>query len=328
MPRLRPILKALSLDRARDRGSRGRFRGSNLFPVLAALLLAQPLAATFLLAAIGLPMLVNMALNARPEDERLELLPLEPYERRGLRFLSQAGDPLTWVPLALIFIGGRRALSVTIGIAALLFLVRSLAAHLPRRPALPAFAHPLAALMPASMWQFARTLDFHAALLLAAIGLHHRLGGAQPSALLAAGLLITLAFSTPTQALLDLDGPGGMERLRMLPLRGWQVLLAKDLSWLLLLLPLVLPLAPAPAIAGALALLASGHLPSVRSAAPQPSGSFVSGANLFHSLVQLTALALAGALTHTFGAWMMLPFALAAAVTLGWAGRELEESPR
>ena len=47
-------------------------------------------------------------------------------------------------------------------------------------------------------------------------------------------LVVALALSTHTQVLLGIDGHGA-ERYSLMPLRGWRILLAKDLAFLAIL---------------------------------------------------------------------------------------------
>ena len=60
------------------------------------------------------------------------------------------------------------------------------------------------------------------------------------------GLLVALALSPYAQSLFGLDLESGVTRYRLLPLRGWEVLTAKDIAFLGLLFVLLLPLNPAP----------------------------------------------------------------------------------
>ncbi len=83
-----------------------------------------------------------------------------------------------------------------------------------------------------------------------------------------------------------------MTRYRMLPLAGWEILLAKDLAYLGLLFVLVLPLAPGPGLTLGLAALAIGHFPSLGLPAAQQRWRFT-GSRLLPGVIQgLVALAL------------------------------------
>ena len=76
-------------------------------------------------------------------------------------------------------------------------------------------------------------------------------------------VLVVGAMSSYAQCLFGLDGEGGLSRYRLLPVRGWQLLLAKDAAFLAVVVPLTLPLAVLPGIGAALVALAVGHAPAV-----------------------------------------------------------------
>ncbi len=67
-----------------------------------------------------------------------------------------------------------------------------------------------------------------------------------PEAFMAMTVLVVGAMSSYAQCLFGLDGEGGLSRYRLLPVRGWQLLLAKDAAFLAVVIPLTLPLAVLP----------------------------------------------------------------------------------
>jgi len=67
---------------------------------------------------------------------------------------------------------------------------------------------------------------------------------AASEALVPLTLVVMLTISTCAQSLFGLDGDGGLTRYRLLPIAGWQILAAKDLTFLLMALLLTLPLSP------------------------------------------------------------------------------------
>jgi len=71
-------------------------------------------------------------------------------------------------------------------------------------------------------------------------------------------VLVVVALSSYAQCLFGLDGAGGWSRYRLLPLRGWQILAAKDAAFLLVTAVLVAPLAPLAGMGAALVALAMG----------------------------------------------------------------------
>ena len=75
--------------------------------------------------------------------------------------------------------------------------------------------------------------------------------------------------------------------------RGWQILGAKDAAFLLIAIPLVLPLAIVPGISAALVALALGHGPSVGEHREQTRWRFSSGASVMYGFVQAALMAMA-----------------------------------
>ena len=98
-----------------------------------------------------------------------------------------------------------------------------------------------------------------------------------PEAFMAMTVLVVGAMSSYAQCLFGLDGEGGLSRYRLLPVRGWQLLLAKDAAFLAVVIPLTLPLAVLPGIGAALVALAVGHAPAVEHPRPQTRWRFSTG---------------------------------------------------
>ncbi|MCX6629022.1 MAG: hypothetical protein NTW28_15500 [Candidatus Solibacter sp.] len=118
-----------------------------------------------------------------------------------------------------------------------------------------------------------------------------------------------------------------MNRYRLLPLRGWQILLAKDAAFLGLLLVLVLPLNPAAGLAFALAALAIGRYPTMRVPLPQRRWRFTSG-RVFFAVIQGLVGCVLGSNAEAYGG---APLGVAVAIYLmslylggrAWDGRVL-----
>ena len=72
-----------------------------------------------------------------------------------------------------------------------------------------------------------------------------------------------------------------MTRYELLPLRRWEILAAKDIAFLGMLLVLTAPLDAAAGLAFGLAALAIGRYPAVRVHLPQRRWRFSSGRVLF-----------------------------------------------
>src|SRR4029077_15129126 len=113
---------------------------------------------------------------------------------------------------------------------------------------------PLNQLMRKNLREILSTLDFYCALILSMAVLLFRIlvPGLPREALLAVAALVVSAMSSYAQCLFGLDGEGGLSRYRLLPVRGWRLLLAKDASFLAVVIPLTLPLAPLAGLGGAL----------------------------------------------------------------------------
>ena len=131
-----------------------------------------------------------------------------------------------------------------------------------------------------------------------------------------------MAFSTYAQCLFGLDSESGYTRYRLLPLRGWQILLAKDVPVILLLALCVAPLAPMAGIAAGLAALAVGHHPSIQRARTQRRWRFTAGAGIGFGIVQVVLMFGAAALVERVSGWWMGPILgayLASLAVYGWA---------
>ncbi len=139
------------------------------------------------------------------------------------------------------------------------------------------------------------TLDPYVAALLCLTTLLYRSTGKplNPAALWIMALLVVLALSTSTQVLIALDGAGAT-RYRLLPIRGWRILLAKDLAWLFLLAPVVGFLSPASGFTAGLAALTVGNHRSATRHIPQQRGRFTSGTLFPDGFIQTILIFAAG----------------------------------
>jgi hypothetical protein len=170
------------------------------------------------------------------------------------------------------------------------------------------------------------TLDFYCAAILSLSMLGWRLSG-RPlpgEAFMAMTVLTVGALSSYAQCLFGLDGEGGLSRYRLLPVRGWQLLLAKDAAFLIVIVPLSLPLAPLAALGGALVVLAIGHSPAVEHPREQTRWRFTTGGALGNGAVQMIAMAMTVSSIFSMSVLFLLPAAAAWAGSLWWYGRELE----
>jgi hypothetical protein len=332
MARTTAILRALGTAFRRDWKSFGSVGVNNFFPVTV-LLLGRAGGFIYLLA--GLVMLFPMSTDPlrKIPASRLALWPLEPRERILLRLASPWLNPITWI-LAILAVWALRG-RITLGLWALaagLVAAGFLFSEVPAagKPLLwrriPAFPGTLEQLIRKNVREIFSTLDFYIALLLSATGLVYRLArlGLPHEAFADLGLLALLALSSYPQCLFGLDGEGGLSRYRLLPLRGWRLLAAKDLAYLAVVLLLMLPLDPVSGIGGAMVCLALGHAPSVQEPREQVRWRFSTGVSLVYSFVQVAGMAAAwGAIAFT-STLFLIPCAAAWLVSTAWYGRQLE----
>jgi hypothetical protein len=137
-------------------------------------------------------------------------------------------------------------------------------------------------------------------------------------------LLVLLALSSYTQCLFGLDGAGGLSRYRLLPVRGWQLLAAKDVAFLTVALVLLLPLTPLPGLGAAMVCLALGHAPSVEEPREQVRWRFSGGVSVLYGFMQVIAMAAAAAAISFVGRWIAIPCLILWGISLWWYGIRLE----
>jgi hypothetical protein len=241
---------------------------------------------------------------------RLALWPLSGWQRLGLRFASLALSPVAWIG-ALILLKTKRVgmalafFGLALGMQAVLALGRYMVKRDPHWDLLrdiPWFPGRLGALVRTNVRETLSLLDPYAALLLSIGGGAYRLFAAHPdpAAFAIIGLLVALTMSTCAQSPFGLDSDPGITRYHLLPLRGWEVLLAKDIAFLAILLVLLLPLDPWPGMTFGMAALAFGHYSSELSTLPQKPWRFASGRLQFGALQTAVGMAL-GFLEHQRG---------------------------
>lgn len=123
------------------------------------------------------------------------------------------------------------------------------------------------------------TLDFWAALLLAASGTAYRLFGRSPDqeAFPMLSILVAIAMSTIAQRMLSLDEGRAVLRYRLLPIGGWKLLVVQDAVFLLLVCIMVLPLSLQAGLAFSFVAIAIGRYPSLKQQKGQRRWRFVGG---------------------------------------------------
>lgn len=98
-----------------------------------------------------------------------------------------------------------------------------------------------------------------------------------PAAFPILAILVGLASSTSSQSLFGMETRGSLMLYRVLPLRGWQVLLAKDAAYVTVVCVLTLPLNLVAGVTFALTALAIGRYPSLNQWNAQRRWRFASG---------------------------------------------------
>jgi hypothetical protein len=332
MARLTPALRAVALANSRDRGSFGSIATNNFF-LVTALFLQKAGAFVFLLLGVILLFPLSADPLKKLPPERLALWPLNGRQRRLLRLITPWLAPPAWIILGLIAFAVYRTVSIGVVATVATFVVLGFLVSLipdARRQGIfryvPAFPGSLGQLSRNHFRQMLATLDFYAALLLAASAAIYRLitPRFEHDIALAMAVLSLLALSSHALCLFGLDGPQGFTRYRLLPLHGWRILAAKNGAFLAVAILLTLPLAPLSGLAGGLAALAFGNFPSVSEPREQVRWRFSSGASIGLGLLQTFAITSAAVLTDRFGPLILLPCGVAVAVSLWYCGRILD----
>jgi hypothetical protein len=334
MARTFAILRALATAYRRDWTAIQSLTGNNFF-LLMLLLLQQ--AGVFVYLIMGLVLLFPLSTDPlrKIPPSRLALWPLTRGEHWTLRLAGPWINPLTWILAAGAAWSAGRTISVGLwGIVAGLFVVAFALSHLPapgRTPMwrrVPGVPGPLNQLVRKNLREILSTLDFYCAAILSLSVLAWRMfGPALPhEAFMAMTVLTVGAVSSYAQCVFGLDGDGGLSRYRLLPVRGWQLLLAKDAAFLIALFPLALPLAPLAALGGALVVLAVGRAPSVEHPREQTRWRFSSGGGLGNGVVQMIALAMTVSSIFSMSGLFLLPAGAAWATSLWWYGKRLEQT--
>jgi hypothetical protein len=328
MAALRAILKALR--RAVGRDLAGSFKANNL---LFLGLLGGAAAALFVL----LGFLLLFPLSADPlgkiPSARLAVWPLSRRQRLGLRLTSLALSPVVWIGVLILVKTKRPGLALAffglaLGMQGALALGRYMVKRDPHWDLLggiPRLPGRLGGLVRKNVRETLSLLDPYAAAALSVGGGAYRIFGAHPdpAAFTIMGLLVALALSTCAQSLFGLDGDAGVTRYHLLPVRGWEILLAKDMAFLAILFVLLLPLDVWPGMTFGLVALAFGHHSSVLLELPQQRWRFASGQLPFGAMQTAAGMAV-GFVEHQQGWWVLALAAMGYAASVYYYGRRWE----
>jgi hypothetical protein len=314
---LRAILRALLKSVRRDLSGFGSLKTNNFFLFVAMMIWGAlnsgvaPISAYPFLVALGSLMILPASADvlAKIPAVRLALWPLTRTTRAALRAFSLTMNPAFWVLAALIAL--RSGPWMALGFVGVIFAARLAGSPRLGKPR-KALAGPTQ-LITNNLRQIFSVLDTWLALGIGWGGGLWRLVARQPdpAALPILGTLAALALSTYAQSLFALDGDSGITRYRLLPLRGWRIVLAKDAAFLGVLLVALLPLSVPRSLAFGLTALAFGRYPAMRLRLPQERWRFTSGRVLWGVLQGVAGIG--------------LPLLVAAPlylVSLWWAGRD------
>ena len=332
MARIATVLGALGTAVRRDAKSIGSFSSNNFFIVGAAFLFLGDAGAFVSLNAV-VAVILFFPLSTDPLRKiptiRLALWPLTKQERRLLRIISPWLNPITWLIAALaVWKGVTISLWATIaGLFVIAFVMPSLPSGSQRGiwRMMPRFPGPLNQLVRKDLRQILSSLDFYCALSWSAVAAIMRATGKLPSdARVPLSIVIVLALSTIALNSFGLDGDAGMTRYRLLPVRGWHILVAKDAAFLLIAALLTVGLSPLAGMSAALTALAIGHYDSVTLRHHETRWRFRTSESFGRSIFQVIALIVAGA-----GAGNGAPYYFVGAVALyaastWWFGRALD----
>jgi len=327
MVRVRAVLNAVWRAVRRGQGSFASI-GTNNFFLFTVILFQRDGGFLYLIVAL----LMLFPLSADPlrkiPKERLVLWPLQRAEWWILRVLSPWLNPIMWLLAALTVWAVRhkvtwQLLGAVAGLFALGFVLSDvgggawdgLARRVPGR-----------GLVKKNLRQMISTLDFWCALALSAGTAIYRFFDRTlpPEAFLLMSLLVMLALSSYAQCLFGLDGEGGLTRYRLLPLRGWRILLAKDVAFLIVAVVLTVSSNPLAGLAAALIVLAAGHEPSVRHMRPQVRWRFSTGASLGNGVVQVFGMSIAANGVARTSVLLLVPCLAVYGISLWWFGRRME----
>lgn len=328
------ILGALARSVWRDLRTFSSVAGNNITLFVLLVMYQQPQSAAFflmILAVLVLGPLSGDPLRKVPPD-RLALWPLSSRQRIGVRLGSLALSPVVWIALPFFFWAGGVSFGVILIAGALLIQVgvtlwtnrRSGRAKSRFVLPVPKFPGRWGGLVQKNIRQTLSVLDPYAAFALALGGTLYRVFGSKPDpdAFLILALVVVIAISTYGQCLFGLDLPSGIARYRVLPLRGYEILLAKDVAVLCVAAVLVAPLAFLPGLAGAFIALAVGHHASVLRPLPQTRWRFTGGTLWPSGFFQVFPLVAVGVATGRASAWYFGLALAAYLVSLWYFGRQ------
>jgi hypothetical protein len=326
--RVLAVLRAIGLASYRELRSFNSITGQNFF-YLVLLIALQPESAYFLGLIIGALLFFPLSsdpLEKAPADRR-KLWPLHRGEWTVIRAASLLLSPVLWIAAYVLLGAGWKLASqiVVIGIAAQLVSLafKRGAPQLSILRFIPAPPGVTGQLMRLHWREMLTTLDPYVGLLLTVAATLYRLSGVQldPAALPILSMIVVVTISTSAQVLIGLDGAGA-QRYHLMPLKGWQILLAKDAAFLVLMLILIAPLEIPATFTAGLAALAIGHAHAGELPAQQ-RWRFTSGVMWPTGAFQMFAIFAVGNGVLKYGYPFVALTIVAWIISLLWFGRKV-----
>jgi hypothetical protein len=322
------ILRAVGLASYRELRSFQSITGQNFF-YLVLLIALQPESAYFFGLIVGALLFFPLSsdpLEKIPEARR-KLWPVSRGEWIVIRVASLFLSPVLWIA-AYVLIGAGWTLAWQIVLAGLAAqavsqTMKRVAPQFSVMRFVPAPPGVTGQIMRLHWREMLTTLDPYVGLLLTVVTTLYRLSGAplDPAAVPIISMVVVVTISTSAQVLLGLDGHGA-QRYKLTPLKGWRILLAKDLAFMTLLLILIAPLEIPASFTAGLAALAIGHA-HVAELPSQQRWRFTSGVMWPTGAFQMFAIFAVGNGVLKYG----LPFVVvtfsAFLASLWWFGRKV-----
>jgi len=322
------VLRAIGLASYRELRTFHSITGQNFF-YLVLLIALQPESAYFLGLIIGALLFFPLSsdpLEKAPADRR-KLWPLERLEWIVIRMASLLLSPVLWIAVYVLLGAGWKLagqiLLTGLAAQAISQAVKRGAPQFSIMRFIPAPPGVTGQLMRLHWREMLTTLDPYVGLLLTVATTLYRLSGAQldPAAIPILSMVVVVTISTSAQVLIGLDGAGA-QRYRLMPLKGWQILLAKDAAFLSVLLILIAPLEIPASLTAGLAALAIGHAHAGELPAQQ-RWRFTSGVMWPTGAFQMFAIFAVGNGVLKYGFPFVALTVIAWVISLAWFGRKV-----
>jgi hypothetical protein len=321
----------------------GSVAENNLFAVVLLLMAEEPLdrpsMTSFFYLIVGVLVAFPLAndMTARIPAVRLGLWPLSRGQRVSLRIAHLLLNPVFFLAVLFPLLSRHRGIAAAIALAGVAAPV--LIAVVPRLNIngllrlVPRFPGRLGGLIQNHIREFLCLLDVWFAAVIALGGVLYLWFPRDPGSARApdemapvvlSGFLVIL-LSTMAQANAGFDPQGAQARARLLPVSRRDLLLARDVAWVAVVVVITLPFGLLRSTAGAFAALAIGHQGVMHAAVEQHRGQFARGRLSWTGVFQIVGIAVAVATTLQFG-WLSWVVCLAAwAISLVWFGRRGSE---